>query len=36
MDTRTDLRILNELWASGHAPWKIWESISDQGISDQF
>ena len=25
MDTRTDLRILNELWASGNAPWRIWE-----------
>ena len=25
MDTRTDLRILNELWASGDAPWQIWD-----------
>jgi len=25
MDTRTDLRILNELWASGSAPWGIVE-----------
>jgi glucose-1-phosphate cytidylyltransferase len=25
MDTRTDLRILNELWASGKAPWKVWK-----------
>jgi len=25
MDTRTDLRILNEMWASGSAPWGIVE-----------
>jgi glucose-1-phosphate cytidylyltransferase len=25
MDTRTDLRILNQFWDSGNAPWKIWE-----------
>ena len=24
MDTLRDKRILEELWASGHAPWKIW------------
>jgi len=24
MDTRTDLRRLEELWATGNAPWKVW------------
>ncbi len=25
MDTPTDLRVLNELWRTGRAPWKVWE-----------
>ena len=24
MDTPTDLRVLNELWLSGRAPWRVW------------
>jgi glucose-1-phosphate cytidylyltransferase len=24
MDTLRDVRTLNERWASGHAPWKVW------------
>lgn len=26
MDTYRDLTELNELWAGGHAPWKVWDS----------
>jgi glucose-1-phosphate cytidylyltransferase len=25
MDTLRDLRLLEGLWASGKAPWKVWE-----------
>jgi len=25
MDTVRDMRLLNDLWAQGNAPWKIWE-----------
>lgn len=25
MDTLRDMNVLNELWASGKAPWKVWE-----------
>jgi glucose-1-phosphate cytidylyltransferase len=25
MDTPRELKLLNELWASGRAPWKIWK-----------
>jgi glucose-1-phosphate cytidylyltransferase len=25
MDTQRDLDYLNELWASGNAPWAVWE-----------
>lgn len=25
MDTLRDRSLLNDLWASGHAPWKVWE-----------
>ena len=25
MDTMRDRKLLDELWGSGHAPWKIWE-----------
>jgi glucose-1-phosphate cytidylyltransferase len=25
MDTMRDLRLLESLWASGKAPWKVWE-----------
>ncbi len=24
MDTLRDKNVLEELWQSGHAPWKIW------------
>jgi len=24
MDTQQELTLLNQLWESGHAPWKIW------------
>jgi glucose-1-phosphate cytidylyltransferase len=25
MDTAREYGLLNDLWASGHAPWKTWE-----------
>jgi glucose-1-phosphate cytidylyltransferase len=25
MDTQRDYNYLNELWASGRVPWKVWE-----------
>ena len=25
MDTYREYKILNDLWASGKAPWKVWE-----------
>ena len=25
MDTQREKQKLEELWASGHAPWKVWE-----------
>jgi hypothetical protein len=25
MDTYKDTLVLNDLWASGEAPWKLWE-----------
>jgi len=25
MDTFREYKHLNELWASGHAPWKLWK-----------
>jgi glucose-1-phosphate cytidylyltransferase len=25
MDTQREMKKLEELWQSGHAPWKIWE-----------
>ena len=25
MDTKREMDKLNEMWASGHAPWKVWE-----------
>ena len=25
MDTLRDLRLLEELWSSGRAPWKVWK-----------
>jgi len=25
MDTFREWKILEELWQSGHAPWKVWE-----------
>ena len=24
MDTQRDMRQLQEMWDSGHAPWKVW------------
>ncbi|HEX2189565.1 MAG TPA: glucose-1-phosphate cytidylyltransferase [Longimicrobiaceae bacterium] len=30
MDTLRDKTVLNELWESGRAPWKVWDDPSDQ------
>lgn len=26
MDTKREMDMLNELWSSGHAPWKVWKN----------
>ena len=31
MDTLRDLRLLESLWTSGKAPWKLWEHVMHQG-----
>jgi glucose-1-phosphate cytidylyltransferase len=32
MDTLRDKNHLEELWASGRAPWKVWQSVRSEGI----
>ena len=34
MDTLRDRNHLEDLWAQGHAPWKVWEDIAPQDIAD--
>jgi glucose-1-phosphate cytidylyltransferase len=34
MDTPREFRELNELWETGQAPWKVWQSSSDKPARD--
>ena len=33
MDTLRDRTNLDDMWASGHAPWKIWDDIQPREIT---
>jgi hypothetical protein len=30
MDTYKDAVVLNDLWASGEAPWRVWDAAGAQ------
>lgn len=34
MDTLRDKRLLESLWDSGRAPWKVWESTTNANLTD--
>ncbi len=35
MDTLRDRHNLEELWASGNAPWKLWKDVAPQELADK-
>ena len=34
MDTLRDKMTLEEMWASGHAPWNVWDGVSRPAVGD--